>query len=431
MTIHQRLFYLLLVLIPTQIGLHTWPEWAQVLGRRIDYLSPTLFITDILCVLIIYFWLKEREFSKVRHVSGRKRALIYGGFLFGAGFIGVNIWFALSQPVAAYKWLKVLEYALLGWYIFTTKPRVTTAIKYISFGVLYSSVLAIFQFVLQHSVGGIFWILGERTFSLDTPGISRFDFCLSENAPCTLLLRPYGTFPHPNALGGFLASVLPVILYMVLTNALHIKKMVARVYYWAVMLLGLVTLVLTFSRGAWIVGGLSLVTVVIMFILGKHSDTRAHVSRSITVLMLLIVAGITWLSIVFAPSATGESVVRRVELNRAAVDMWRASPIFGKGLGNFIVALPESDISRHVNFIQPAHNIFLLALSEIGVVGVIVSAFFFWYMIKKTRFDNDKIPFWFAAFGYFFVIGIIDHYPVTLQQGQLWSVVLLGLILKR
>lgn len=430
MTIHQRLFYLLLVLIPTQFGLHLWPDWAYVLGRRIDYLSPTLFFTDIVLFLVILFWLKDRAF----HNTPRKENSIVippAYILLAAGFVIANILLAVSQPVAVYKWVKLLEFLLLGWYIISTKQQVAAVIPYISLGVLYTSVLAIMQFVVQRSVGGFFWVLGERTFSLDTPGISRFDFCLLDNSPCMLLLRSYATFSHPNVLGGFLATVLPVILFMVLTNTLTIRTLVQRVYYWVVLLLGLVALLVTFSRSAWIVGGLGLLTVVILFLSGKHFGTREHVARSATIVLLLIVTGITWLSIVFAPSATSESVVRRIELNRAAVDMWRVSPIFGKGLGNFMIVLPESDVSRYINFIQPAHNIFLLALAEVGVAGIAAIIFFFWYMIKSARFDRGTIPLWFAACGYFLIIGSIDHYPVTLQQGQLWSIVLLGLILKR
>ncbi len=430
MTIHQRLFYLLLVLIPTQFGLHLWPDWAYVLGRRIDYLSPTLFITDIVLFLVILFWLKDRAFHNAPR--SKKNVVMPSGYiLLATGFVIVNVLLAASQPVAVYKWIKLLEFILLGWYIISTKQKGATVIPYISLGVLYTSVLAIMQFVVQRSVGGFFWVLGERTFSLDTPGISRFDFCLLEHSPCMLLLRPYATFSHPNVLGGFLATVLPVILFMVLTNTLTIRTLVQRVYYWVVLLLGLVALLITFSRSAWIVGGLGLLTVVILFLSGKHFGTREHVARSVTIVLLLIVTGITWLSIIFAPSATSESVVRRIELNRAAVDMWRVSPVFGKGLGNFMIVLPESDVSRYINFIQPAHNIFLLALAEVGVAGIAGIIIFFWYMIKSARFYRGTIPLWFAACGYFLVIGSIDHYPVTLQQGQLWSVVLLGLILKR
>ena len=41
------LLILFLLLIPTQLGKHFWPDWSSVLGIRIDYLSPTLYLVDI------------------------------------------------------------------------------------------------------------------------------------------------------------------------------------------------------------------------------------------------------------------------------------------------------------------------------------------------------------------------------------------------
>src|SRR5438105_4334390 len=40
--------FLLLFLLPTQLGKHFWPEFSFVQGLRIDYLSPTLYVTDML-----------------------------------------------------------------------------------------------------------------------------------------------------------------------------------------------------------------------------------------------------------------------------------------------------------------------------------------------------------------------------------------------
>jgi len=41
--LQQRLFWLLVFLLPVQFGRHFWPEWSYVMGLRIDYLSPTIY----------------------------------------------------------------------------------------------------------------------------------------------------------------------------------------------------------------------------------------------------------------------------------------------------------------------------------------------------------------------------------------------------
>src|SRR5579872_1357131 len=42
------IFYLFIFLLPTQFGKHFWLDFSYVLGQRVDYLSPTLYTTDIL-----------------------------------------------------------------------------------------------------------------------------------------------------------------------------------------------------------------------------------------------------------------------------------------------------------------------------------------------------------------------------------------------
>src|SRR5260221_12343343 len=49
----NKLFFLILLLLPTQFGRHFWPSFSFVLGQRVDYLTPILYLTDILIVLFV------------------------------------------------------------------------------------------------------------------------------------------------------------------------------------------------------------------------------------------------------------------------------------------------------------------------------------------------------------------------------------------
>ena len=46
-------FVLLIFLIPSQLAYHFWPNWAFVGGVRVDYFAPTIYLTDILIVVIL------------------------------------------------------------------------------------------------------------------------------------------------------------------------------------------------------------------------------------------------------------------------------------------------------------------------------------------------------------------------------------------
>ena len=409
---HQRFFWLLLLFLPTQLGYHFWPEWAMVLGRRVDYLSPTIYLTDILLLLMLATYI----ISNFQFLISKQIRII----LFAVLFVVVNIFMATNQMVALYKWLKVIEFVALGWYIVRTKPSVSFVVTPLSLGVFYSSILAIMQFVLQHSVGGPLWWLGERTFNVDTPGIARIVFGGRE------LLRPYATFPHPNVLGGFLAAVLPLIIlrYLGYLRSLGRKT---KTYYWVTFFVGVIALLLTFSRSAWVAGvvGIGMSIWYVVYRKKKHSFFP---SILYTIPFILFAA-----AVVLTVSPQEESVVVRQQLNAAAISMWQHSPAFGVGLGNFLVELPKNLVSRQIYFLQPVHNIYLLALSEIGVVGIITIANFLWgFMRHETRNKRQGkkslmlVPCLLSLVS-LLILGLVDHYPLSLQQGQLLLTVLAGM----
>jgi O-antigen ligase len=371
---HQLFFTLLLIFLPTQLGYHFWPSWAMVLGRRVDFLSPTLYLTDIFIFLILIFWRPKKIFGQ-RPISL---------WLTIPALAVTNILFAGNKLVSLYFWLKVVEYSFLGFYIIQTKPIFSKTILYLSIGIFYSSLIAIGQFLLQRSIGGPLWLLGERTFTNQTPGIAQFFV----NG---LRLRTYATFPHPNVLGGFLAVLLPLVIF-------HIKDK-KQIFYIVTTVLGIVALVLTFSRSAWI--GL---------LLGIILLTR----KKVFFIPLLAVSTIVIFFISKTFGIQDESVVVRQQLNTSAVAMFKESPVFGKGLGNFLVELPAHLPSRQIYFLQPVHNIYLLVLAETGLIGL---AAFLWLLWKRRSR-------WIIVV---LLLGFADHYFLTLQQGQLLLTILLSL----
>jgi hypothetical protein len=408
------------------------------------------------------------------------------------GFILLNISFASSPIVAFSKWLKVFEFVLFGFYIIKTRPSFSRALWCLSVAILYSSIIAIAQFFLQHSVGGLLWFLGERTFDITTPGIARaqfFPFIISNSRE---ILRAYATFPHPNVLGGFLAIGLPLVSTLLIkhqritnlyefTNAFRILKKLRGsenqrirksdisdysdasdiphfrkseysefseqfvglirnsmiIYLWLVMLAGIPALFFTFSRSAWI-------AFIILFLILKFKDWELFRNWKLEIRNLLPLVGfMALLGFFLLPyfktmTLDSESVFVRNELNSAAISMIFPSfnelstinyeHIFvGVGLGNFLVELPKYYPHRDIFFLQPIHNIFLLVLSETGVIGFIL---FCWlissiYLNKELKIKNygitQKFPLSIIHYSLFIILllGLVDHYPLTLQQGQL------------
>lgn len=420
MQLDQVFFYLLVVFLPTQLGYHTWPVWAMVLGRRIDYLSPTLYLTDVLVLLTFSGWVirgRKKLLFFISHFSFRRRRyyLFIGKALLLIGFVAANIFFSASPMVAAYAWVKVFEYVLLGWYILRTKPKFASILFYLSIGVLYSSVLALVQFILQRSVGGAVWWLGERTFTNISPGIAQFNLCQPFSSLCRLVLRPYATFPHPNVLGGFLAVTVPLIIYQLRTaNALAAKE---KLLYIISVAFGVGALILTVSRSAWVVGALGVS--MLFFAVKKRTSWSIPIMLATLFLIGVFVAGTF--------TSSDESVVVREELSVASVHMFSQSPFVGVGLGNFLVHLPNNLVARQIYFLQPVHNIYLLALSEIGIIGIGITVLLVVSFVKDHRKNISMVPFG-ISFVMLLLVGLVDHYPLMLQQGQLLFTLLFSLV---
>ena len=435
MKLHQLFFYLTLVLLPTQLGYHSWPAWALVLGRKIDYLSPTLFLTDITIVLtLVSFVYDERRLLLKKLLS--KASLLWMTSIFLFAFI--NIVFAVSPMVAFSKWLKAFEYLFFGVYIVWLKPSVKRLSLLFLIPVLYSSLLAVTQFFLQHSVGGIFWYLGERTFTIHTPGIARFAFPFPVfGMQSAELLRPYGTFPHPNVLAGFLAVILPFVIWHYPMRVIGFRTHIFRILFFVAVSVGYAALFLTFSRSAWIAGLIGTVIVILM----KKNIIPAVRFLSILALCLCALLALPYFRQLTSES---ESVSVRQDLVSSALAMFRSSPIVGVGLGNFIVELPEFSVTRQIFFLQPVHNIYLLFFTETGLLGIVALCFLLFMTLRNIlhkdyfvitsspRYSVSSSPRPFVAFLpllFFLALGAVDHYPVTLQQGQILATLLVSLFI--
>ena len=245
--------YLMRVLvfcIPIQLGLHFWPQWALFLGRRIDYLSPHslsyrlpgVFCHDFLCV-------RTGAFPKFKRLRSKKN-IVYGVLILIVFSIAVlNIFNAISWQVSVYRWIKVALFGFVTFYVATHKSEAKHYLQALVAGALFSSVLAVAQFVKQQSIGSIFWFVGERLFSINTPLIARGHVCMPFTESCTLMLRPYATFAHPNLLGGYLSVALFLLIAKIRKNRVHIFTIAAMIF------LG-IALLLTMSRAAIVVASL-------------------------------------------------------------------------------------------------------------------------------------------------------------------------------
>lgn len=375
--IENVLLFLTLLFLPTQLGKHFWLEFSFIYSLPIDYLSPTLYFWDLLVIcLCIIFILRGSYINRVAlnlfflFILTQTASLLSSFASIGVGLV------RLEQYAVA---------GLFGVYIASSKnPSVKSIIFWgLGLSIIGEGILAIFQFLKNGTLG--FWILGERTFSISTPGIAKFDFYGVQ------FLRPYATFPHPNVLAGFL--IITALLLSLWKNRQWLTRLV-------IFTVGL-TVLLTVSRSAIVAGFVS------AMILLKNKG------RIILLVVTVILLPVLYTRFSSVLNYDNLALTRREELFSVALTLWSKSPILGVGLNNFIPTASDLLLSGPSRFLQPVHNIFLLALSETGIIGFLGLISLLVYPIFKIFKQKNLLIIWIVII----FLGMFDHYFLTLPQG--------------
>jgi hypothetical protein len=422
----NSIFLLTLFLLPTQLGKHFWPASALVNGMRIDYLSPTLFITDILIFSLALCLLLEMIIAKssIRYRMLPLRSLLTNISL-DTTMLAISCSLLLSNlvtsshPVLSLLGIvKGLEMVFWGWYCYhqLQKPeQLRSIVIALAGGIILESFLALGQYWNHGSLGGIWYLLGERTFSSDTPGIA------NANVNGTLVLRPYGTLPHPNVLAGYLLT--GNLFLFAVKNKLspRLTRLVTLIFA-----LSSIALISTLSRAPIIIGGILVLYLAIRAFLSNSTDVQHRIKNrfiSYGTLVNILLVGVMML---FFPPLAGrfistslgeEAFVQREILVRAALEMLASHPFLGTGLHTFITALPTYlQSAGPVMLLQPVHNAILLLTAETGLIGQLCIVYF----ISRTLLELKKKSFYHALpLLVLLLLSMTDHYFITLQQGQM------------
>lgn len=379
-------------------------------GIKVDYLSIILYLTDIVWLGWVFSLKKERKKNKI----GRILAILL--------VILVNVWMAEARWVAVYRWLRIGQWVVTVWLVAENKQKIKEILlKVVPIWILMEVFLAVSQVAKGGSLEGIWYWLGERRFSFGSVGIAQMRWGNEAT------IRAYGSFSHPNSLAGFL-----LLVWVWWKEETRNKKLKTRIWYWVVNWAAILGIILTGSRTVWV---LTLLTWILETKNQKpasvpperdygmaRQETRRILGRILVVLgvgaMVLGLVGREYELKSFLGGWDSQGWQKRMSLNMSALKMIADSPIFGVGAGNFTKRLSEYQKGSFY-WLQPVHNILLLALSEIGIVGVMV----FWNFLKRRL---KKINWWMGAI--IIVTGLVDHYWLTLPQNTWLLAIILGIL---
>jgi hypothetical protein len=406
------LFQTLIFLIPSNLAYHWILDKSYVTGILVDYRIPKLYLSDMLIIGLIFWWVLKNahkvglEKLKQKITNNRAIASLIAGMwlLFTAKSLTsdsplITLWFIG----------KLLELGLFTGYIYSsfTKKSFLEAVQTpLSVALIVQASIGLYQVIQQKSLAG-YWLLGEPILRSGS-NLSRG---IIDNG---IKILPYGTTPHPNVLAGFCSIGLLFLLLCIQNNP---KQMAQRILSLTAIGLSVPIIILTQS-----------LTGVISFLVGIILIcVNFNVSNRILSLLFSLLFMSNILFILLMPSSINHSKAmiantsfsRRYELITYGKQAFLTHPLIGTGLNNSIVASIEfGRVTANTAFLQPIHNIYILWLVETGLVGylgLLVSALSLGRSIKSTNGTSSAL----APLAALLLIGLSDHYPLTLQSGQI------------
>lgn len=393
--LEKVLIYSYLFLLPTQLGKHFFFDFSYFVGVRSSFLALVIYSTDIIFLaLMAVFLFKRRKKMFTRIIKFSKTWWVI------AIFVVMNFYFSTSYIRWGYQLFRYLEvigvFFVFANIIFDKKKVVWILVA----STLIQLFLVIYQIDTGRSLQGMAWFLGERMFDSSYPGIAKVYLWGVEK------VRGYGTFSHPNSMGGFF--LMWFVFYFTQT-----KKLLKSELLLLILCGGLV--LLSFSKVA--------IIVLLLLLIGQT------LSRSYSCLICKLAKIVTFfviMTLFLIASHDEQGMEKRVFWALQALEIIKTHPLFGVGMGNYLLAV--GNLGWNIPFvetlIQPVHNIFLLSFAEIGLVGVGLMAGIF-RKLYQVSFDKKRFLILMFTIGF---LGMWDHYILTLHQNLVLVGVMMGLM---
>ncbi len=247
------------------------------------------------------------------------------------------------------------------------------------------------------------------------------------------LLRAYGSFPHPNIFGGFLAVSLVMLGWLV--RYIHSRRTLVFSLFPVIFLSA--TLIMSFSRGAWLGICLGFLTLIGLMVFRR----RVPPSRAVIPIMLGLISVLATLTVfhqhVFSRIGL-EGRVEQISVRERSSqysrfdDLFYTAPILGVGPGAYPFVLAQMDSGGEAWAYQPIHNAFLLILGELGIIGL---GALIYLLLRVDQVSSRSAKTAGGMFGLslgivLIVIGLFDHYLWSLWPGLALGALGIGFIVR-
>ena len=428
----RYLIYLFIFLLPWQTR---WIIFDPQINSGVwEYGRISLYGFDIifilLCIMYYVLCIKQKNYSLfITHYLLLIITLLLYYF--------VTFIFTDNKLISFYWFLRIIQ----GFLLF-----------YIINKIDFDKIKLVWAFIISMSLSaslGIYQFLTQSAFAFKWLGLASHSANILGDSVVELAgerwLRAYGSFPHPNILAGFCVVAFIFCFYLFNKyNEFNLKKFLLITNY-SLLITGLF---FTFSRAAW----LAFLLIIFYYIFfksviptkvgiqkldsGLRRNDKGDKNKKFIACVLLVAFCI--LSVIYFPLVKTRIVgaerlevksnIERMSSYNQAVKIIKNNLLLGTGLGNYTVELQKIYSDKPAYFYQPAHNVYLLVFSEIGIIGVVFILILLIYFLKKYSIKNTD---YLLLITIFFFLFFFDHFWWTLPSGLLLVFLVFGFLNKQ
>jgi hypothetical protein len=419
-------FYLWIFLLPWQTR---YFYEAHLVGGPWEAGSLSIYVSEIILLglLFLRFILWSRETNKFNFNFKRKYFLFLTFLILFVVYTLVSTFWSVFPELTIYYSLKLLLGLGVFWLMQNKQITLIRIATVLVVAGAMQGLLATWQF-LDQFIPASKW-LGIALQDPKELGVSVIDTGLRR------WLRGYGSFPHPNILGGFLTMTLIFALYLFDQSEFLWQKIKSKkIQVYQMSILGAIVMItsgiiLSFSRAAWLASMLAILFIAVLsFAKNKFMSFKTF---AITVVCMATV-GIMWVSVYTEPfitRATGNGYLETMSVNQRldsltdAWQMFKKQPALGVGFGAYTYALHQTFPERTVWQLQPPHNTYLLIAVELGVIGLL----FYIILILYALFITWKNKLLFILLINLLVLVLFDYWWFSLCFGLYIMMLIYGL----
>ena len=396
---------------------------GNINGGYWEYGTQSLYATEVLFFVLLVALLAKGALA-IKHnkpsFSFKRLKSPIGILAILIIWSGLSIIWSVNSSVALEHWIVLLEAGVIFLVLISRVVSFNGLAWTIIASGFIQATIAITQSLLQVVPGSTIFGMAQQTADMLGTSVVETD--------SSRWLRAYGTFPHPNILGGWLVVSLLSLIAVSRGLVQEVKgakdkitkmRFAIRYLFFAVIVFGLLA---TFSRSAWLA---ALIGIGIFIIISIKEKLFRRLAIKLTGILIIVVV---LFGALFPDQLSSrinnqdrlevKSTQERVAGFGEAWEVIKQNRILGTGIGNYGLAVHQDiDNSQPSYYYQPAHNVLMLVWAELGIV-VLFSILYFLSSIfmRKKRMRILRAGILFLPI---IIISLFDHYLWSLYSGMM------------